>query len=290
MTQLIWEDVDPYGPMSVPGRSRWALRELMGEVSEYFACGATVDPGDVVFDVGANVGAFAIEAAHRCDGALELYCFEPVPAIFGALSANTRKNPRLSGASTRLYEVAVVAEEGAPEAELSFFRRLPTDSTCDLESKQRDFELYFARQGEELRRRLEPALGAALAGRAERIWAAVPTGSFTRWLMDRAIGHERMRCPTTTLSTVVQDREVPRIDLLKVDVEGAELDVLRGIAEPHWSRIRQVVLEGHDHDGRLCEITELLRARGFGCPKIARPDGAEERGLNSFLLYASRES
>jgi FkbM family methyltransferase len=262
----------------------------MGEVSEYFDCGAEVDPGDVVFDVGANVGAFALEAAHRCDGALELFCFEPVPPIFGALSANTRRNPRLSGANTSLYEVAVVADEGAPDAELSFFRRLPTDSTCDLESKQRDFELFFARRGEEMRRRLEPALGSVLACRAERVVASIPTASWTRWLMDRAIGHERLRCRTTTLSHVVQEREVPRIDLLKVDVEGAELDVLRGIAECHWSRIRQVVLEGHDHDGRLCEIVELLRARGFEPPTVTRPDGAAERGLNSFLLHARQSA
>lgn len=289
MAQLIWEDVDPYGPMSVPDRSRWALRELMGEVGEYFACGATVDPGDVVFDVGANVGAFALEAAHRCDGALELHCFEPVPAIFGALSANTRRNPRLCSANTTLYEAAVVADERVRDAELSFFRRLPTDSTCDLESKQRDFELFFARGGEDLRRRLEPVIGATLARQAGCVWAAVPTRTLTRWLMDRAIGHERLRCSTTTMSTVIQAQEVQRIDLLKVDVEGAELEVLRGISEPHWLRVRQVVLEGHDHDGRLQAIAELLRTHGFDGLRIARPKGAEERGLNSFLLYARRD-
>ncbi len=33
------------------------------------------------------------------------------------------------------------------------------------------------------------------------------------------------------------------MDLLKVDVEGAELDVLRGVDPQDWARIRQVVVE-----------------------------------------------
>ncbi|HBQ09871.1 MAG TPA: FkbM family methyltransferase, partial [Myxococcales bacterium] len=51
----------------------------MGEVGEYFDCGATVGAGDTVFDVGANVGAFAIEAARRAESDVSLFCFEPVP-------------------------------------------------------------------------------------------------------------------------------------------------------------------------------------------------------------------
>ncbi|HJL14479.1 MAG TPA: FkbM family methyltransferase [Sandaracinaceae bacterium LLY-WYZ-13_1] len=288
MTNLIWRDVAPYGPVGVPGRSRWALGELMGEVSEYFACGARVERGDVVFDVGANVGAFAIAAAHRCEGALELHCFEPVPAIHGALRANTRRNPRLRPATTRLYRTAVVANDDDGPVELSYFRRFPTDSTCDLASKRRDFELFFAHQGARVGRALEPAVGRRAARRARRLVAAVPRGELGRWLVDTAMGRESMRCPTTTLSSVVHERGVRRIDLLKVDVEGAELDVLLGLCERHWRRIEQVVLEGHDHDGRLREITGLLRARGFQTPRVARPGGAEERGLNSFLLYACK--
>ena len=54
------------------------------------------------------------------------------------------------------------------------------------------------------------------------------------------------------------------IDLLKVDVEGAELDCLRGIDARHWPRLKAVALEVHDVDGQLQTIEELLRANGIG--------------------------
>jgi hypothetical protein len=37
--------------------------------------------------------------------------------------------------------------------------------------------------------------------------------------------------------------QVQQIDLLKVDVEGAELDVLQGIGASQWAAIKQVVAE-----------------------------------------------
>ena len=70
------------------------------------------------------------------------------------------------------------------------------------------------------------------------------------------------------LSDVIREQGVERIDLLKVDVQRAELDVLRGIDETDWPKIRQVVMEVHDApgeatEGRLGEISGLLARRGF---------------------------
>ena len=44
----------------------------------------------------------------------------------------------------------------------------------------------------------------------------------------------------------VRFSQIPRIDLLKIDVEGAELSVLRGVRREHWPRVRAVVAEVHD--------------------------------------------
>lgn len=288
MSDLVWEEVDPYGAMSVPGRSRWQLRELMSEVHEYFDIGATVGAGDVVIDVGANVGAFAIEAAHRANSALSLYCFEPVPPIFGALSANAARNPRLAAAVTHLFEVALVSEGDPSTTELSFFRRLPTDSTCDIDEKRRDFEMFFAQKGEAFRDTLAPRVGAKVAGLVGGLVASMPHGPVGRAVSDIITGHVRMQADTKTLSSVIQEHEIDKIDLLKVDVEGAELRVLQGISGEHWPLIRQVVLEGHDRGGRLDEIRGMLVDNGYRIDRVTRPDGSEERGLDSFLLYAQR--
>ncbi len=65
----------------------------------------------------------------------------------------------------------------------------------------------------------------------------------------RRLFRKRVTCRLRTLSEVIESEGVTRIDLLKVDVEGAEAAVLDGCAEKDWPRIRQVVVEVHDADG-----------------------------------------
>lgn len=59
------------------GTVLWAARELL-------------EPGDVVYDVGANVGYVGITLFRLLDAALELHFFEPHPRNFSALCENVR--------------------------------------------------------------------------------------------------------------------------------------------------------------------------------------------------------
>ena len=54
-----------------------------------------------------------------------------------------------------------------------------------------------------------------------------------------------------------------QVDLLKVDVERAELSVLRGIDAGDWVKIKQLAMEVHDIEGRLKQVVELLEGLGF---------------------------
>ncbi len=48
------------------------------------------------------------------------------------------------------------------------------------------------------------------------------------------------------------------------DIEGAEMDALRGIAESDWRRVRQLAMEvSPGRKGSLDELIAQLRARGF---------------------------
>jgi hypothetical protein len=70
-------------------------------------------------------------------------------------------------------------------------------------------------------------------------------------------------CAVRTVSQVLREADQDVIDLLKIDVEGAELDVLQGIDEPDWPRIRAVIAEVHDVDGRVDAVRRMLEERGF---------------------------
>jgi predicted RNA methylase len=51
----------------------------------YLQEGVCILPGDIVFDVGANIGAFALCAAKQ--GA-QVFAYEPIPVTFGLLQQN----------------------------------------------------------------------------------------------------------------------------------------------------------------------------------------------------------
>jgi hypothetical protein len=69
---------------------------------------------------------------------------------------------------------------------------------------------------------------------------------------------ETVSTPVRPLSLLIDENGVKNIDLLKVDVEGGEAEVLRGIREDHWPIIRQAVVEVHDGKNSLPVAEEML--------------------------------
>jgi len=93
--------------------------------------------------------------------------------------------------------------------------------------------------------------------------------------------------PIVTVSDVIDahDADLNAVHLLKIDVERAEADVLRGIRPSHWPRIHRVVLECHDIDGALADCVHILRSVGaFDVVSTHRLFGK----TRLFNVYASR--
>lgn len=277
-----------------PKGARMDLARVDREVAEYFQDGIRLQRGQVVFDVGANVGLFALHAARQTEGECSIYCFEPIPDIYGALSANFATHPLLKSTNHRLFQCGLTSSEDRTRTEFYYFKNNPCDSTYDLEAKRRDFEDAFHTFGSRTRSQIERALpgpmGRWLGSAAGVIVADLPKGPVGRWMTDRVTGMEKVQCELSTLANIVEQESVPRIDLLKVDVEGAELDVLLGMNEGAWSKVRQVVLEGHDKEGRLNEVRQLIEARGLRIGRVGKPEDQQALGLDNFVLTALREN
>ena len=98
---------------------------------------------------------------------------------------------------------------------------------------------------------------------------------------------QKHECSMTTVSNIVQDHSLSRIDLLKIDVERAELDVLLGISSTDWRVISQVVLEVHDVQGRLDRILQLLKdTAGFMSVTVTQDETLT--GSTLYNIYCSR--
>jgi FkbM family methyltransferase len=270
--------------LAPPRGSDASAEELLQEVEEYFALGATIRPGNTVIDAGANVGAFALRAAKSCESDLSILCFEPSPRTFEALRETFRHNPVLRSTRHTLRQVGLT-DGGDSGQERSFynFRRFPTNSTLDLAAKQREFEIFFEDRGHRVREKLGSILGWPIA----KLISWLPKGPLGRRISNLVMGLEEVRVKLESLDEVLAREKIATVDLLKIDVEGHELKVLRGLGPRSWPRIKQVVLETHDRDGRLKAIEKLLVQNGLTRIRIAAQKTIDN-GLESLLLLARR--
>ena len=97
--------------------------------------------------------------------------------------------------------------------------------------------------------------------------------------------NEQITCQLKTISEVIRENDIQRIDLLKIDAEKSESDVLAGIREDDWRKIEQIAMEVHDLDHRLDHITQLLESHGY---EVTVEQEAWCEGTELYNLYATR--
>ena len=71
---------------------------------------------------------------------------------------------------------------------------------------------------------------------------------------------------TSTVSAEMAANKIPAVDILKIDVEGYFMEVLRGIAEADFERIRNIVVE-IDYSAEAgvtpLDVEKMLTAKGY---------------------------
>ncbi len=247
------------------------------EVQSYFSRLLRLQPGDTVFDVGANIGLFSLAAYAHCARNVRVYAFEPVKPIFEMLETNVRSN--VPGRQVKIFNFGL--SDRAGEVPFTFYPRAPVLSTAYAD-KTADLQLVKDLVLENL-----IYLDAApLLIRCLR-WVPEPLRAFiVHHGLERALQAETVFCQLQTLSQFIREHSIERIDLLKIDVEKAELDVLRGMADEDWQAIRQLVVELHDIEGRLVTIRTLLQAHGLAEVEIEQPPTLKKS--NIYTIFARR--
>ena len=79
-----------------------------------------------------------------------------------------------------------------------------------------------------------------------------------------ATASARVRC--VDLARVLRDGELAHVDILKMDVEGAEYDILAATAQEVWRSISEVRMEYHNLDRErrnVARLKQLLTSQGF---------------------------
>lgn len=242
------------GGLEIGYKSATALNILQREFfcdRQYETAGIALCDGDVVFDVGANIGFFTLYLNRTLRNAT-VYCFEPIPETFSLLRHNVDANTHLD---VRLFNIGLAERCGRER--FRYFPRMNVNSSMNVDdsAKARSDARRFVL--EEIRNR--NGAGRLLVRWVPYVllWPALEL--LRRW----GTKYKLVECTLRTLSDVVTEEQIERIDLLKIDVEGAEEAVLSGISEQHWPWVRQIMIETHFGPDQAHRVDELLRRRGF---------------------------
>jgi len=199
----------------------------------YLRHGITINDGDTIVDAGANIGLFTV-FANRIARNLRTISFEPNPAAYACLKANAEA----WGSSVTCLPFGVSSAEKT--AELTFFEGLSLLSGfyADTATEREVVRNYVANQAD--------------ANVADEVGEVI----------DAHLRATSVEAKLRPLSAVLAEEHVERVDLLKVNVEKSELDVLRGIRNEDWTKIRQLVIE-IDEERNLAPILEILEQNGY---------------------------
>jgi FkbM family methyltransferase len=234
----------PRTPISIlvtsPRENLMRTRSVMSEPWTVHWLERVVEPGDVLYDVGANVGAFSLVAAKAHDQAVRVFAFEPSFVTYAALCRNILEN----GCDKSVTPVPLALTEDKGNTVFKY-RSLISGTTQHAVGQQtlatKDFK------------ETKPAY--------QQRMLAVPMDSLT------------------------QDFKLDPPNHIKLDVDGGELQVLRGAAVTLANGSVKTVLVDARDDKNSTHLTEYMRQLGFGL--AAQFNGVD--GVTGFHAVFARD-
>ena len=156
------------------------------EILEHFL--TRLEPGDVVWDVGANIGLYAVLSSRMVGSSGTVYCFEPEIHTSDMLRRNIALN---AIENVRVQNCAL----GREDTTGMLFR----SSTSNV-------------------------------------------GSHSMAQRDGEVAHKGAFINVRSGDSLVRSNELPKPDIVKIDVEGAEVEVIKGMREILRKRFPRVLL------------------------------------------------
>ena len=218
-------------------------------------------PDSVIFDVGANIGLFTLYVQNRFPIA-QIFSFEPITSIFDVLVENRRAY------ATHGKAINKALSNKTGQTCFSFYQNNTLISGMYTDEHDIDVSVQAVLNNHQL----------------------INSSAFTdrdnlKDYVSSRLNKSNTLVELSTVSEEIRLANLSRIDLLKIDVEKAEVDVLNGIEEEHWPLIQNIYAEIHDIDGRMQFVCDLLRNKGF---KVLWEQDMLLQNTNIYSLIATR--
>jgi amino acid adenylation domain-containing protein/FkbM family methyltransferase len=275
-TPAIHDDAGPLARLPIgievaqinPNETAYLYEEIFAKRT-YIRHSVLLRDDSVVFDVGANIGMFTLFVSRECANP-RIWAFEPIAPIWEKLEWNARHHGR------HVKVCPFGLSSGEREETFTFY---PGYSMMSSQQAYAD----AASEHEVIRRYLHNEQQQGMQSRDLLL-------DHIDELLEHRFRAEPVTARLRRLSDVIREEGVSSIDLLKIDVQRAEMDVLLGIDDEHWPRIQQVVMEVHDAagsptQGRTGDLLDLLERRGFD---VVIEQDPLLQGTDRYNLYAVR--
>lgn len=183
-------------------------------------------PGDVFYDIGANVGAYSFVAARQSEGKIKVYAFEPSYSTFAQLN----KNIILNSCEGKIIPFCVALSS---RTEISFLN-----------------------------------------------YSSLAPGAALHSLTQTSIDQERALKPVTSqpvlsyrIDDLITTFEIEKPTYIKLDVDGTELEILKGADETlRHPGLKSILIEVETGLETSARITDFLGERGFHVQMKRRHD------------------
>lgn len=246
--------------------ARDVFREIYEENS-YLQKGIQIKSGDVIFDIGANIGLFTLYISERITD-LHIYAFEPIPQIFNVLTTNLAHN----STDIRTYNIGLADKEGT--LEFNYYPKASGNSTPVPFNFEKQLQMVLEE--------------------SSKLWYFhIFPFRLRKWMIKKVMHilfqPVKVTCPLKTLSQIIAENAIKTIDFIKLDAENCEELVLKGINDEDWEKIRQMTIEVHTNvpngENLVNRIQTLLTGKGFS---FSFDDKTRFSPYGVHLLYATR--
>ncbi|KTD55966.1 methoxymalonyl CoA synthase [Legionella sainthelensi] len=237
----------------------------------------SLNPGAVIVDVGANIGIFSLFALQHCNYNAEIYCFEPIPMTFFCL----QKNLEHFKSKIHLYNTGI--SDVAHDCEVVFTLFGHSVGTATYRPQDKLISNFQPLLDYNTLLKLLPWQNKFLYYQLKLL--PFFRDYFIKRNYKKQTRTTQVTCKLTSLGRFIEQQQIRHIDFLKVDVEGAEIDVIKSIQPKHFSIIKQISIEVHNIENRVEQLNSYLQKQGYATLVDRNPILAD-LGFNHHMIYA----
>ena len=235
---------------------------LYEHINGYLNTKINIKEDDVIIDIGANIGIFGIKLSKLFNNKITILSFEPIKHIFNVLEENSI----LTGNKNfKVFQWGL--SDKNDQISFTYYPNSPALSTANPEAWDNNEDLITAVEGN-------------LKHSPKNLWWTKLIPRFLYPIIVKRLKNNPIKidCEVKTLSYIIKNQGLEKIDLLKIDCEGNELKVLEGIQDNDWKIIKQLIIEVHNINDRLNTIINILKKQNYNV-EIEKEDSMKNTRL-----------